>query len=306
MRQELATDGSSSPPPEGAQRASRRFPAALKVWPPQPFVLVHLAALGALFVGFRWYYPLVAVGSYYFRMFWVTMGYHRYFSHRAFKTSRAFQFVIAFMAMTSAQKGVLWWAAHHRDHHKHSDQPQDVHSPVQSGFWWSHIGWLLAKGSGRTNFDRIRDFSQFPELRWLNRFYLVPPLVYFLVLAAVGGWPLVMWGGVIGTILLWHATFAVNSLAHMVGVRRYRTTDESRNCWWLALLTCGEGWHNNHHHYQSTANQGWRWFELDVSYVGLLVLRRCRLVTDLRNPPLHIRTENLLTPPQLEPAAPYA
>ncbi|HEY0712906.1 MAG TPA: fatty acid desaturase [Polyangia bacterium] len=278
---------------EGVRR-SRRFPSPLTLWPPQPFVLVHLAALGVFFVDFAWHLPLIAVGSYYFRMFWVTMGYHRYFSHRAFKTSRAFQFVIAFMAMTSAQKGVLWWAAHHRDHHKYSDEPKDLHSPKQSGFWWAHIGWMLARGSGRTNHDRVRDFGDFPELQWLNRHWLVPPVAFFVVLALIGGLPLLLWGGVVGTILLWHATFSVNSLSHIIGIRRYQTSDDSRNCWWLALITCGEGWHNNHHHYQSTASQGWRWFELDVSYLGLLVLRSFRLVSDLRKPPPHVRTDLLI------------
>jgi stearoyl-CoA desaturase (Delta-9 desaturase) len=252
-------------------------------------VLVHLAALGALFVGFRWYYPLVALGSYYFRMFWVTVGYHRYFSHRSFKTSRPFQFVLAFMAMTSAQKGVLWWAAHHRDHHKYSDTPQDLHSPLQSGLWWSHVGWVMSPKFNATKLDRIRDFARFPELRWLNRWYLVPPVVYFTVLGLVGGLPLILWGGVIGTVLLWHGSFTVNSLAHLYGTRRYQTSDGSRNNWWLALLTCGEGWHNNHHHYQSSANQGWFWWEIDASYYGLKLFSWLRLVSDLRNPPAHIR-----------------
>jgi stearoyl-CoA desaturase (delta-9 desaturase) len=214
----------------------RAFPAGLRSWPPQPFVLVHVAAAGALVVGFRWYYPLVAVASYYFRMFWVTVGYHRYFSHRAFKTSRVFQFALAFLAMTSAQKGVLWWAAHHRNHHRYSDQPGDLHSPLQSGLWWSHVGWILSDDHSATHFERIRDFARFPELRWLNRFYLVPPAVYFGALGLVGGWPLVIWGGVIGTILLWHGSFAVNSLGHLVGSRRYPTADGSRNSWWLAVL----------------------------------------------------------------------
>ena len=271
----------------------RAFPASLKLWPPQPFVLIHLAALSAFFVEFRWYYPLVALGSYYFRMFWVTAGYHRYFSHRSYKTSRAFQFVIAFAAMTSAQKGVLWWAAHHRDHHKFSDQPRDLHSPAQSGFWWSHIGWILADGSGVTNVDRIKDFACYPELRWLNRYYLVPPAVFFVALGLVGGWPLVIWGGLIGTILLWHGSFAVNSLAHIFGSRRYQTADDSRNSWWLALATCGEGWHNNHHHYQSTANQGWFRGEVDLSYLGLRVLRGLGLVWALRTPPVDVRDAHL-------------
>jgi len=266
-------------------------PPTVRWWPPPPFLLFHVAALGALFVGFEWYYPVIALVSYYFRMFWVTIGYHRYFSHHAFKTSRPFQFVIAFLAMTSMQKGVLWWAAHHRDHHKYSDGPQDLHSPRQSGFWWSHVGWILCDRYSPTKYDRIRDFARFPELRWLNRCFLVPPALYLLALWMAGGLPVLMWGGVIGTILLWHGSFTVNSLAHLFGSRRYETADGSRNNWLLALLTCGEGWHNNHHHYQSSANQGWFWWELDTSYYGLKLLRALGLVWDLRTPPAHIRDE---------------
>jgi stearoyl-CoA desaturase (Delta-9 desaturase) len=222
-------------------------------------------------------------------MFWVTIGYHRYFSHRAFKTSRPFQLVTAFFAMTSAQKGVLWWAAHHRDHHKYSDGPLDLHSPSQSGFWWSHVGWILSDRFNATKLDRIRDFARYPELRWLNRWYLVPPAVYLLALWLAGGLPILIWGGVIGTILLWHGSFTINSLAHLFGSRRYDTPDGSRNNWLLALLTCGEGWHNNHHHYQSTANQGWFWWQVDASYYGLKLLHWSRLVWDLRTPPPHVR-----------------
>jgi stearoyl-CoA desaturase (delta-9 desaturase) len=151
------------------------------------------------------------------------------------------------------------------------------------------VGWVLSPKFNATNFDRIRDFARFPELRWLNRWFLVPPVVYFAVLGLVGGLPLVLWGGVIGTVLLWHGSFTVNSLAHLYGTRRYQTSDGSRNNWWLALLTCGEGWHNNHHHYQSSANQGWFWWEIDASYYGLKLFSWLRLVSDLRTPPAHIR-----------------
>lgn len=264
---------------------------AIRWWPLQPFVVIHLVPLAAPFLGFRWYYPLLALGSYYFRMFWVTIGYHRYFSHRSFKTSRAFQFVLAFMAMTSAQKGVLWWAAHHRDHHRYSDGPEDLHSPRQSGLFWSHVGWILSSRYNATKLDRIRDFARYPELRWLNRWYLVPPAVFMAVLWLAGGLVAVMWAGVIGTILLWHGSFIINSLGHVLGTRRYETPDDSRNHWFLALLTCGEGWHNNHHRYQSTANQGWFWWQVDLSYYGLRLFSALGLVWDLRRPPAHIRDE---------------
>jgi stearoyl-CoA desaturase (delta-9 desaturase) len=249
----------------------------------------HLLAIGVFFVGFEWYYPLIAIGSYYFRMFWVTAGYHRYFSHRSFRTSRVFQFILAFMAMTSLQKGILWWAAHHRDHHRFSDGPEDIHSPAQSGFWWSHAGWILSPRYGATNLDRVRDLARFRELVWLNRFWLVPPAAYFAVLLLAGGLPWLVWGGFVATICLWHGSFTVNSLAHTFGRVRYATGDTSRNSWLLALITCGEGWHNNHHFCQSTSNQGWFWWQVDFSYYCLRVLSTFGVVWDLRTPPAHIR-----------------
>ncbi len=286
----------SSPPIQAPNRRAAPSGAprgTIRAWPPPPFVLVHLACLGAFFVGFRWYYPLVALGSYYFRMFWVTIGYHRYFSHRAFKTSRPFQFVLAFMAQTSAQKGILWWAAHHRDHHKYSDTTQDLHSPTQSGFLWSHVGWILSDAHNQTKFDRIRDFARYPELRWLNRLHLAPAVLYFLAMYLAGGLPMLLWGGFISTVLLWHGTFTINSLSHVFGKTRYATTDTSKNSFLLALVTCGEGWHNNHHYYQSTANQGFFWWEVDLSYYGLRLFALLGLVRDLRTPPPHVRDAHL-------------
>jgi stearoyl-CoA desaturase (delta-9 desaturase) len=257
-----------------------------------PFFAVHVLALGAFFVPFRWWYPVVALGLYYLRMFGITAGYHRYFSHRAYKTSRAFQFALAFLGTTSTQKGVLWWAANHRDHHKHSDDPEDIHSPVQRGLWWSHVGWILCSKYNPTRFERIPDFARYPELRWLNRYHLVPPILLGVLLFAVGGLPLLVWGYFVSTAVLWHGTFTINSLSHVFGRTRYRTTDESKNNWLLALITMGEGWHNNHHYYMSTANQGFFWWEIDASYYILKLLSWCGLVWDLRVPPQHIRDGN--------------
>jgi stearoyl-CoA desaturase (Delta-9 desaturase) len=253
-----------------------------------PFLFVHVAALGVFFVGFRWYYPVVALGLYYLRMFGITAGYHRYFSHRAYKTSRPFQFLLALLGTLSTQKGVLWWAAHHRDHHKFSDQPEDIHSPVQRGFLWSHVGWILCRKNEETKFDRIRDFAKYPELQWLNKWHLVPPVALATGLFFIGGLPLLIWGYFLSTTLLWHGTFTINSLSHVFGSRRYKTTDDSRNNLLLALLTMGEGWHNNHHHYQSTANQGFFWWEIDASYYGLKLLSWLGLVWELRKPPRHV------------------
>ncbi len=253
-----------------------------------PFFMIHVAALGVFLVDFKWWYPVVALALYGVRMFGVTAVYHRYFSHRTYKTSRAFQFVLAWIACSSAQKGPLWWAAHHRDHHKYSDMPEDIHSPRQSGFWWSHVGWILSSKNDATKFDRIRDFAKYPELRWLNKYHLVPPTVLGLVLFSIGGAPLLIWGLFLSTVVLWHATFTINSLSHVWGWRRYQTTDDSVNNPLLALITLGEGWHNNHHHYMSSANQGFFWWEIDVSYYIIKMFSWVGLVWDVRKPPRHI------------------
>jgi len=249
-----------------------------------PFFLVHLTPLLAFFIPFKWEYVVVMVASYYARMFFVTAGYHRYFSHRAFQTSRVFQFILAFGAEMSTQKGVLWWASHHRHHHKESDQPDDVHSPTLRGFWWSQVGWILSSRYDEPRWKDIKDFARFPELVWLNKFYYVPPLLGMLGLYLVGGWGWALWGGLISQVLLWHGTFTINSLSHVFGGRRYLTTDTSRNNFLLALITCGEGWHNNHHYHQNTANQGWFWWEVDLTYYVLRMLSFLGIVWKLKLP----------------------
>ncbi len=249
-----------------------------------PFLAFHLL-VGLVFVtGFRWEWALLAVASYAVRMFAITAGYHRYFSHRSFKTSRLVQFLLAWLAQMSLQKGVLWWAAHHRHHHKYSDTPLDVHSPVRRGFWWSHMGWILSRRYDSTNYDAIKDFSRFPELVWLNEHHLVPAITGGLLAWFFGGLPGLVWAAIVPTVLLWHATFTINSLSHVFGSRRYLTADTSRNNFLLALLTFGEGWHNNHHASQSTAKQGWFWWEVDLTFACLRVLSWFGLVWDLRLP----------------------
>ncbi len=272
--------------------ASRRVDDADRIdWVKSiPFLTVHLVALGAVVLGpFSWGLLALAIGSYYLRMFGITAGYHRYFSHRSYRTGRAFQLALAVLGATTTQKGVLWWAAHHRDHHRFSDQPEDVHSPVQRGFWWSHVGWIMSRRYSATKLDRIKDFARYPELRWLDRFHAVPPIAYAAALWAVGGVPALLWGYFVSTVLLWHGTFLVNSLAHVIGRRRYPTDDASGNSFLIALATMGEGWHNNHHHYQSTANQGWFWWEIDVTYYVLRALAALGIVSDLRTPSAAIR-----------------
>jgi stearoyl-CoA desaturase (delta-9 desaturase) len=249
------------------------------------FWLVHIACLAAFFTGVTWSAVAVCLGLFWLRMFSVTAGYHRYFSHRSYKTSRTFQFILALAGTLAVQKGVLWWAANHRNHHKYSDQAEDLHSPVQRGFWWAHVGWILSPNYEGTDLTRIPDMAKYPELRWLNDHYLVPPVVLAVVLYLIGGATWLVWGFFISTTMLWHATFTINSLAHVWGSRRYETTDTSRNNPWLALLTWGEGWHNNHHRYMNSARQGFFWWEVDLSYYVLVALSWCGIVWDLQQPP---------------------
>ncbi len=250
-----------------------------------PFALVHVAALAAFFLPLRWEMVALAVGSYYLRMFGVTAGYHRYFAHRSYKTSRAFQLLLAFLAQTSAQKGVLWWAGHHRAHHAYSDTENDVHSPVRRGFWWAHVGWILHGKYDETDLARIKDFARFPELRLLNRFKLMPAVVYAAAIFGIWGLEGLIWGFFVSTVALYHGTFFINSLAHVFGRRRFPTTDTSRNGLLLALLANGEGWHNNHHYFQTSARQGFYWWEIDLTYYALRALAAVRLVRELREPP---------------------
>ena len=255
-----------------------------------PFLLVHLLALiGVFVVPFSWAWVGGALLSYYVRMFAITAGYHRYFSHRSFRTGRVFQFVLAYLGGTAAQKGALWWSAHHRHHHLESDTPNDLHSPVQSGFWWSHVGWIMSGRHNATQWHRIKDFAVYPELRWLNRYNFVPFLSYSFLMYGIGGWTGLVWGFFVSTVWLWHGVFTVNSLNHVLGSRRYATDDNSRNNWVLAILTMGEGWHNNHHHYQSAARQGFYWWELDVSYYLLKGFELLGIVWDVRDVPLKVR-----------------
>ena len=250
-----------------------------------PFYAVHVAAVvGVALVGFSWKGVALALALYYVRMFGVTGGYHRYFSHRTYRTGRAFQLFLAVLAQTSVQKGALWWAAHHRDHHKYSDTPKDPHSYRDYGFWYSHVGWILSTETEDTDYSRISDLARYPELRWLNNWHLVPPVLLAVGLYLVGSWPALVWGFFVSTTLLWHGTFTINSLSHIWGKRRYATTDDSKNNPVLAIVTMGEGWHNNHHYYPRSVRQGFQWWQIDMTYYVLRALAAVGLVWDLHVP----------------------
>ncbi len=260
-----------------------------------PFFIMHLMCLGVFWVGWSGIAVAVAIALYVIRMFAITGFYHRYFSHRAFRTSRSCQFLFALAGATAVQRGPLWWAAHHRTHHRYSDTKSDLHSPHQSGFWWSQIGWLMSKKNFATKHDLVGDFSRFPELQFLNRFDTLVPFLFALAIFGLGellhayapglgtdGMQMLIWGFFISTVVLLHGTSTINSLSHLIGKRRYDTPDQSRNNFFLALLTLGEGWHNNHHHYASSARQGFFWWEIDITYYGLVILSWLGLVWDLR------------------------
>ena len=263
-----------------------------------PFLVLHASVLMVFWVGWSWVAVLMAVLLYATRMFAITGFYHRYFSHKTFRTSRSMQFVFAVFGASAVQRGPLWWASNHRTHHACSDQPTDVHSPVHHGFWWSHLGWVLSHQQGTTNLKKIRDFARFPELRFLDRFDVLVPFVLAVSLFVFGEWlesaypyletnglQMLVWGFVISTVALYHGTFTINSLSHLFGTRPYPTSDNSRNNFLLALLTLGEGWHNNHHHYPSSTRQGFRWWELDITYYLLRGFQFCGLIWDIRPVP---------------------
>jgi stearoyl-CoA desaturase (delta-9 desaturase) len=253
-----------------------------------PFILVHLACLGALWTGVTVQALVVCAVLYVVRMFGVTAGYHRYFSHRSFKTSRAGQFVLAWLAQSSAQRGAMWWAAVHRHHHLHSDTEEDVHSPRHRGFLYSHVGWVFDRRHEDTDVEAVPDLARYPEMRWLDRFQLVPAVVLAVACFAFGGWGMLVVGFFWSTVLLYHGTFFINSLAHVHGSQRYVTGDDSRNNWWLALITLGEGWHNNHHAYQRSTRQGFRWYEIDPTYYALKAMSWVGLVWELGEPPADV------------------
>ncbi len=266
-----------------------------------PFISFHIIALGVFLVGFSWVALGACLALYVARMFLITGFYHRYFSHRTFSTSRLVQGVAAFLGTTCAQRGPIWWAAHHRDHHRHSDEPPDLHSPVQHGLEHSHMLWFVTEKGMGTNAKAVPDLLKYPELRFIDRFHLLGVLALALFTLGLGWllqqrapalgtgpWQMFVWAFGISSVLLYHGTFTINSLAHTWGRRRFKTNDDSRNNFWLALITLGEGWHNNHHHYPGAARQGFYWWEIDLTYYVLWAMEKVRLIRDLRRVPARV------------------
>lgn len=269
-----------------------------------PFIFVHIACLAIIWVGVSTTAVVVCVALYFIRMFAITAFYHRYFSHKSFKTNRFWQFCFAVLGNSATQRGPLWWAAHHRKHHKHSDEHDDLHSPVKHGFWWSHMGWFTCDAAFKTDYAIVKEWARFPELRFLNRFDILVPIILGISLFATGellsayapelntnGFQLFVWGYCISTVLLAHGTFTINSLCHTWGTRRFKTKDDSRNNFWLALITLGEGWHNNHHRFAVSAKQGFYWWEIDISYYLLKLMSKFGMIWDLNPVPTRILEE---------------
>jgi len=269
-----------------------------------PFLSLHIGCLGMIYTGWSWTAVAVAFFMYFIRMFAITGFYHRYFSHRTFQTSRFMQFIFALMGGAAAQRGPLWWAYQHRHHHQHSDEEHDPHSPRQHGFWWAHVGWITSSRNFPTDYSRVRDLAKYPELVFLNRFDALVPFLLALGLLITGallerfapglgvtGGQLLVWGFFVSTTALFHGTSCINSMAHLIGKKRFATKDDSRNSWILAIITLGEGWHNNHHHYMHSTRQGFYWWEVDITFYLLKLLSFFGLIWDLRPVPEAIMAE---------------
>lgn len=289
--------------PEGAE-AVRSRPEQFEWRRCLPFAFLHIGCIGVIWVGWSWTAVAVAVFLYFLRMFAITGFYHRYFSHRTFRTSRAMQFVLAVWGNLAIQRGALWWAAVHRHHHRHSDTDEDAHSARTKGFIWSHIGWMTSSKNFPTDYKSVRDLAQFPELVFLNRFDLIVPAIFGVLLFAFGallnwmfpglgtsGGQMFFWGFFVSSVFLLHGTLFINSLAHVWGNRRFTTEDDSRNNFWLALITMGEGWHNNHHRFMGSTRQGFFWWEVDPTYYLLKVMSWMGLIWDLKPVPKSIMAE---------------
>jgi stearoyl-CoA desaturase (delta-9 desaturase) len=269
-----------------------------------PFIVLHLGCLGVIWTGWSWFAVGTAAILYFVRMFFVTGIFHRYFSHKSYQTTRFGQFLLAVATGTTVQRGALWWAYHHRHHHQHSDQPEDVHSPHVHGFWWSHIGWITSRRNFPTDYSKVKDLARFPELVFLNRFDIVVPVLFAAGILGLGsalahfapslgtnGPQLLVWGFFVSTTALFHGTASINSFTHLWGRRRFDTTDDSRNSLILALITLGEGWHNNHHRYQSSTRQGFYWWEIDITYYLLKALSWTGFIWGLKEVPDSIYRE---------------
>ena len=258
------------------------------------FWVVQASALLVFAVPFRWAFLGLWAASHFLRAIGLTLVFHRYLAHRAFRMNRVARFVWTFIGTAAMQKGPLWWAGHHVNHHRFADREGDPHSPMISGFYYAHVGWFLHD----TKHDRveatnpvIRDFSTVPEIAWLDRYFFLPPAALAATLFLAGGWPWLVYGFCLPTMTLAHATFAINTVNHMFGSRRFDTLDESRNNPLTAFFAVGEGWHNNHHRYQRAARNGFYWWEFDPTWYTIRAMAAVGLGGDIQPVPERIYEE---------------
>jgi stearoyl-CoA desaturase (Delta-9 desaturase) len=240
------------------------------------FAVFHIGAIAALFM-FSWRAFFVALFLYWFTTgLGISMGYHRLHTHRSYQVPRLLEYFFAVCGTLTLEGGPIFWVATHRIHHQKSDQPGDPHSPRDGG-WWAHIGWLLVGESKHNNTPLMSkyapDLAKHPFYVWLNNWHWVPLVLLGVLLYAIGGLPFLLWGVFLRVVFGLHATWLVNSATHMWGSRRFETRDDSRNCWWVALLTSGEGWHNNHHAHPTSARHGLAWYEFDLSWIQIKILK---------------------------------
>ena len=291
--------------PDGAAKM-RQEPDKVDWVRVMPFAVLHVGCLGVLWVGWSPFAVTAAVVLYFLRMFAVTGIYHRYFSHKTYSTSRVGQFLLALWGGTAVQRGPLWWAYHHRHHHRHSDDEHDAHSPHTHGFLWAHVGWITSRRNFPTDYSKVKDLAKFPELVFLNRFDIIVPVLFALAIFGLGaflevyapglgtsGAQMLVWGFFISTTALFHGTSCINSMAHLMGKRRFKTDDDSRNSFILAIICMGEGWHNNHHRYQSSTRNGFYWWEIDLTYYGLKMLSWTGLIWGFKNVPKTVLEEGI-------------
>lgn len=248
-------------------------------------VVLHIGAIAALFM-FSWKLLALTVVLYWLTTgLGISMGYHRLHTHRSYKVPKALEYFFAVCGAATLEGGPIFWVATHRIHHQKSDQPGDPHTP-RDGAWWAHIGWILLGESKHSNTRLMSKYA--PDLAkdrfyiWLNNWHWVPSVLLAVVLYAIGGLPMVLWGVCLRLVFGLHATWLVNSATHLWGSRRFATRDDSRNNWWVALLTFGEGWHNNHHAHPTSARHGLAWYEFDPSWLLLKVLRACGIAKSIQ------------------------
>jgi stearoyl-CoA desaturase (Delta-9 desaturase) len=269
-----------------------------------PLLAAHLALAAIPFIEFTlWSIVALAIVTRIIGL-GVTAGFHRHLSHRSFKTSRWFQFLLAFAGTAAFQRGPLWWVIHHRLHHKHSDTHEDPHSPVVEGFWHGHVGWLFTQDLTTPDERIVRDLAKYRELVWLDRLWVVPGLLLAGVCYAVLGWNGVVYGFCLSVVLVFQVTFAINSVGHLFGPRRFETGEGSRNNMVLGYLAMGDGWHNNHHRAPYSARHGFAWYEFDATYQFIRLLALLRLAWDVKVPPAELRSGRDSTEPPAPPHTP--